>query len=152
MALEMCFCKIDVAEFEALRADPTAAQRLVATKEFATGPNHRNIQMFHYILTGTTRDAEPGIANVFADHRASDAIDFPENIVAVTPAALPKLAALLSSVDVETVARRWGEFCVASGSDANPDDGDYFFEVLNDLAAYCDDAIANQQTVLWTWG
>jgi hypothetical protein len=148
MALEMSFCTISLDELRALQADPASLEEVLETKEFASGPNHRNLEMFHYILTGSKGDAAPGIANIFADKRAGDAVDLGDNVVAVAPDALPKLKAVLAAVDEATVNRRWLELDAAN----DPDEAYDFIEVLQDLTAFCDEAIASKQTVLWTWG
>src|SRR6266704_583100 len=107
MAYEMCFWIVDDATIEKLRTAPDLLARFLQDNEpAASGPNHRNVDMFHFILNGT-EDHVAGIKGIFENLDETCAIAIGEETIAITSETTQHLLNALHRLDETTIRKRW---------------------------------------------
>ena len=171
MAFEMLFWPIDNATIDRLRNTPGLLAGFLQDNEPpVSGPNHRNVDMFHFILNGT-EDHVTGIKGIFENLDDACAIAIGEDAVAITSETARQLLNALRKLDATTIQKRWSHLIRRRGlvEDENEpgldeaermrrrklraeeENDPYFHKSFAYLTQLCEQAASQNQGLLWRW-
>jgi hypothetical protein len=170
MALDMWLYIVDDTTIQKLSEAPHLLDEFLEDKPAVPGPNHRNVDMFHFILSGTEGPVS-GIKGLF--HGFDDAIPIgEESAAALTSETTRQLLKALRKLDETTIRKRWSQLIRRRGlvKDENEPGLDeaekkrrtarraeeeadpYFHQSFAGLTQLCEQAVGQNQGLLWSWG
>jgi hypothetical protein len=150
MALEMVFWIVDDETIQKLRDAPHLLTDFLDNHEPAecTGPNHRNVDIFHFILNGT-EDPVSGIKGIFEGLDAEYAIAIGEEATAISSESTRQLLKAFRKLDEAKIRKRWSQWIKRKELAEYEDEPGVSF---TDLTQLCELAVDEKQGLLWTWG
>jgi hypothetical protein len=165
----MIFWVVDDATIQKLNEAPLSVAGFLDDHEPAgSGPNHRNMDIFHFILNGTEEPVS-GIKGIFENLDDACAIALGEEATAITSESTRQLLKALRKLDETTIRKRWSRWIKLKGlvedenepalNDAEKmkrkarraeEEADrYFHDSFAGLTQLCEEA--EGQGLLWTW-
>jgi hypothetical protein len=171
MALEMIFWVVDDATIRKLsEASLSIAGFLEDHEPAGSGPNYRNVDIFHFILNGTEEPVS-GIKGIFENLDDACAIAVGEEATAITSESTRQLLKAFRKLDETTIRKRWSRWIKLKGlvEDENEpglneaermrrrarraeEEADrYFHKSFAGLTQLCEEAEGQNQGLLWTW-
>jgi hypothetical protein len=115
MALEMIFWVVDDATIQKLNeASLSVASFLEDHEPAGSGPNHRNVDIFHFILNGTEEPVS-GIKGIFENLDDECAIAVGEEVTAITSESTRQLLKTFRKLDETTIGKRWSRWIKLKG-------------------------------------
>jgi len=158
MATEMCFMLVEDSELGRLRRNDDNVARVVEERDaggglVAFGVNHRNVEIFHFILNGTTAFVG-GPCGLFETWLRGDeypGIRLTDEAFGLDSTGVRTLSDALSMLDDAAIRDRWGEWKTAHGI-AKDDDPSFFPECFGFLRELCSRAVNEKQALVWIAG
>ena len=172
MALEIWLYLVDDTTIQKLSEAPHLLEDFLEDKPAVPGPNHRNVDMFHFILNGTDGPVS-GVKGIFHGLDAPFAIAIGEEpAAALTSETTRQLLKALRKLDETTIRKRWSQLIRRRGlvEDENEPGLDedekkrrrarraeeeadrYFHQSFADLTQLCEQAVGQNQGLMWTSG